>query len=254
MAVGIGPFVHLARRKVAVPLAAVLIALYAWLGWSSLSLLLRVRRHEPTVTTFANVMAETKDHDVYARVDDAVLDCRLDLHGGYGDAYAMIDESGHVAAMAALDHPCKSGFQTLEGIFRRDEKPGVYGFAALHFEVTPGRLVWVDLVTSPEDAYLVGVALFGIVVLVLTVLSVVIANRKSGDERIAWRLRTIALFVLAQMPWLAAFGRGWEVWHAISLPTLAVIGSVTTILIAAFPQRDYFKRVSRNWGITADDD
>src|SRR5690348_15731817 len=95
-------FRALVRIGVALPLAALVLVAFAWWGARSWRLASQIDRQEPTAMPFSDAVARSRDGDVYARMDDAHLDCAKSLVAPAGVTFAVVDGEGRVAAMARL--------------------------------------------------------------------------------------------------------------------------------------------------------
>ena len=104
----------LTRVVVALPLAAILIAAYAWWGHEAFQLARQIDARRPTTMRYDDAAAAARDHELYVRLDDARLDC---TQGLAGDTWAMADADGVIPAAAHLPS-CPPKAALLEGVFR----------------------------------------------------------------------------------------------------------------------------------------
>ncbi len=241
--------------RFALPLAAALFLGFGWWAVRSLQLARQIDRRAPTAMSVDDAVAASHDGDLFVRLDGAKLDCSKELIGDFGEAFAVNDSQGRIAAMARLSD-C-SGVRTsasrdLVGLFR-DPPSHIYGEASGEgWNVTPGQLAFLDTLADGSQAWRrFSVALAGVLFMLAYAGSIVASERTGLRE--AWRVRGLGFWFLAVLPWLAYMAHDYVYVRVIPVPLLAALTALIALAMIVAPEHAFVKKATRHWGLADDD-
>jgi hypothetical protein len=240
-------FRTITRGWPALALGLLLVAAFAWWAIVSLRLAQQIDRHEPSIMRFSDAVAASKKGEVYARFDDATLDCRKSLAGPFGNAFGLVDREGRVAAMAHLPACKRTDAGALEGVFL--EPPYLlYGNAvAQGWSVTPGHLAYLDPFADSGQAWRrVRIGGFGALASLAYAVAIFIANRSRAR---AWRVRGLGFWLLAVAPWLAYVAHDYMYVRLVPVPLVAAIAAFIALAMVVVPDHPFIQRVTHGWGL-----
>jgi hypothetical protein len=101
-------FTAIIRPRFSAPLGALAVArLLAW-ALSAQALVRQIAAHAPTSMSFSEAVKASKDGEVYVRMTGATPDCSRVLEWSFGQAVALADAQGEVAAVGHFDE-CPPG-------------------------------------------------------------------------------------------------------------------------------------------------
>lgn len=234
----------LANPRVALPLAGGVLILVSWWGIAASHLARQIDRHDPTPMRFEEAVAASKDGEIYVRINDARLDCDKGLTGSFGNAFALLEHQGRVAAMIPLPNCDASKTPLVDGIFRHPPYL-LYGAAVERgWNVTPGHLAFLDPKVQSADPWLrVALSVLIGLLTIASALSSIAAGRSLNDER-AWHVRAVGFAVMAMAPWLAYVEYDYVFFGVVPVPLVAAIAAALGLAMVMVPRHAYIQKVT----------
>lgn len=244
----IGPVLlrALAKPVVTLPIAGGVLLLLSWWGVSAGQLARQIDRKEPTPMRFEEAVVKAKDDEIYVRIRDAKVDCDKRLHGrDERVAFALLDHQDRVAAMIPLASCDASTATDLVGVFR-DPPYLLYGGAvAQGWNVTPGRLAFLETKSQSADLWL-RVALSVLIgfLTIAAALSSIAAGRSSADEGAAWHVRAMGFAVLAAAPFLTYVHYDYVFFGFLPVPVASAIAGALALAMILKPRHAYVQKLT----------